>query len=135
MGDLIISVQALEPLYVYYPSNDEEKIVNQIFDYIYLAKAKFKHQIAGLIFSFFEHLIDSVVFEFYFRDEIKTANKEIIKHLGNLKSINDNMSDEEKLAIIQAEFNRLYDPNHPVRNNLETLDSVEEVRIIKEALK
>jgi hypothetical protein len=45
------------------------------------------------------------------------------------------MSDEEKLAIIQAEFNRLYDPNHPVRNNLETLDSVEEVRIIKEALK
>jgi hypothetical protein len=35
MGDLIISVQALEPLYVYYPSNDEEKIVNQIFDYIY----------------------------------------------------------------------------------------------------
>ena len=45
------------------------------------------------------------------------------------------LTDEEKLAIIQAEFNRLYDPNHPVRNNLETLDSVEEVRIIKESLK
>jgi len=42
---------------------------------------------------------------------------------------------EEKLAIIQSEFKRLYDPNHPVRNNLETLDSIEEVRIIKEALK
>lgn len=45
------------------------------------------------------------------------------------------MSDENKLAIIQSEFERLYDPNHPVRNNVETLDSVEEVRIIKEALK
>lgn len=45
------------------------------------------------------------------------------------------MADEKKLSIIQSEFNRLYDPNHPVRNNLETLDSVEEVRIIKEALK
>ena len=45
------------------------------------------------------------------------------------------MSEEEKLAIIQSEFERLYDPNHPVRNNIETLDSIEEVRIIKEALK
>lgn len=45
------------------------------------------------------------------------------------------MSEEEKLAIIQREFDRLYDPNHPVRNNLETLDSVDVVRTIREALK
>jgi len=45
------------------------------------------------------------------------------------------MSDEEKQAVIQSEFERLYDPSHPVRNNLETLDSIEEGRIIKEALK
>ncbi|MDO9042616.1 MAG: hypothetical protein Q7U64_09785 [Desulfocapsaceae bacterium] len=45
------------------------------------------------------------------------------------------MSDAEKLAIIQTEFDRLYDPSHPVRNHLETLDSVEDVRIICEALK
>lgn len=45
------------------------------------------------------------------------------------------MSDEQKPAIIQGEFERLYEPNRPVRNNVETLDSVEEVRIIKEALK
>ncbi len=43
--------------------------------------------------------------------------------------------EEEKLAIIQSEFERLYDPNHPVRNNIETLDSIEDVRIIKDALK
>jgi hypothetical protein len=55
--------------------------------------------------------------------------------LGDLKPINDTMSPEEKLAVIQSEFQRLYDPNHPVRNNLETLDSIEEVWIIKEALK
>ena len=45
------------------------------------------------------------------------------------------MSDSNKLAIIQTEFNQLYDPNHIVRNNLETFDSVEEVRLIKETLK
>ncbi|HRO83618.1 MAG TPA: hypothetical protein PK110_02225 [Niabella sp.] len=55
--------------------------------------------------------------------------------MGDLKPITDDMSEEKKLAIIQSEFERLYDPNHPVRLAIETLDSVEEVRIIKEALK
>ena len=41
----------------------------------------------------------------------------------------------EKLTIIQSKFERLDNPNRPIRNNVETLDSVEEVRIIKEALK
>jgi hypothetical protein len=85
--------------------------------------------------AYFEDLIDGLVFELYFTDEIKAAGKDILKHLGDLKPINDDMSDEEKLAVIQREFDRLYDPKHPVRNNLETLDSVEEVRIIREALK
>ena len=87
-----------------------------------------------LLYSFFDNLIDGIVYELYFPEELKSANKEILKHLGDLKPIADEMSEEEKLAIIQSEFERLYDPNHPVRNNIETLDSIEEVRIIKESL-
>jgi hypothetical protein len=45
------------------------------------------------------------------------------------------MSDAEKLAIIQSEFDRIYDPRHPVRNHLETLDSLDVVRTIRDALK
>lgn len=89
----------------------------------------------SLLFPFFENLIFTVVYELYFPEEIKSAGKEILKHLGDLKPLTDGMSEEEKLAIIQSEFERLYDPNHPVRFAIETLDSVEEVRIIKEALK
>lgn len=85
--------------------------------------------------KFYEHLLDGLIYELYFPEEIKSAGKEILKHLGNLNPINDEMSEEEKLAVIQNEFERLYDPNHPVRFAIETLDSVEEVRIIKEALK
>lgn len=88
-----------------------------------------------LLSAFFISLINSVTFEIYFSSEIKSAGKEILKHLGDLKPITDDMSEEKKLAIIQSEFERLYDPNHPVRFAIETLDSVEEVRIIKEALK
>jgi len=85
--------------------------------------------------SFFKSVSNAAVYELYFPEELKSANKEILKHLGDLKPITDEMSEEEKLAIIQSEFERLYDPNHPVRNAIETLDSIEEVRIIKEALK
>ncbi|MGH8560265.1 MAG: hypothetical protein ACRESZ_23000 [Methylococcales bacterium] len=42
---------------------------------------------------------------------------------------------QEKLSNIQRKFDRLYDPRHPVRNHLETLDSVEVVYTIREALK
>lgn len=89
----------------------------------------------NILYSYFETVIHSIVYELYFHYEIKSSGKEIIKHLGDLKPITDKMSEEEKLAIIQSEFERLYDPNHPVRFAIETLDSVEEVRIIKEALK
>lgn len=88
-----------------------------------------------ILLTFFDQVVNSLIYELYFSEEIKSAGKEILTHLGDLKPINDEMSEEKKLAIIHSEFERLYDPNHPVRFAIETLDSVEEVRIIKEALK
>lgn len=95
-----------------------------------------KHKEKNTVESkFFESVLDTIVFELFLEKEIKSAGKEILKHLGDLKPITEDMSEEKKLAIIQSEFERLYDPNHPVRFAIETLDSVEEVRIIREALK
>ena len=48
--------------------------------------------------------------------------------------LTNSMTDSEKPAVIQREFERLYDPNHPVRNAIEPLDSVEVVHTIREAL-
>lgn len=111
-------------------SNSEQQPFEILVDYILLGKEyELKLQTA-----YFEQLIDGLVFELYFADEINAANKPILKQLGDLKPITEDMTAEEKLAIIQSEFDRLYDPSHPVRNHLETLDSVEPVRIIKEAL-
>ena len=100
-------------------------------DYIQLGKGADQN----LQSAYFEQLIDGLVYELYFPAEIKAAGKEILPHLGELTPITDSMSSEEKLAIIQRQFDRLYDPRHPVRNHLETLDSVEVVRTIREALK
>jgi very-short-patch-repair endonuclease/type I restriction-modification system DNA methylase subunit len=188
-----------------------------LVDYAELAKSQdYKLQSA-----YFEQLIDGLVYELYFPDELKAAGKDIFRHLGELPPISSppfqggvpaagggggsetkpprpsgtqlspcqggvhevgggsetkpprpsgtqlspcqggvhevgggsetkpprpsgtppsqggefEMSDEEKLAIIKQQFDRLYDPRHPVRNIIETLDSVEVVRTIREALK
>lgn len=124
-------------IFHYYPmpvKNTDDKnqlIIEMIVNTILVLK---KHK-NDLEFSFFEGVLNSCIYELYFSEEIKSAGKEILKHLGDLKPITDMMSEEKKLAIIQSEFERLYDPNHSVRFAIETLDSVEEVRIIKEALK
>jgi len=85
--------------------------------------------------AYFEQLIDGLVYELYFPEQIQAAEMGILPHLGELTPIDENMSDEEKLVIIQREFDRLYAPRHPVRNKLETLDSVPVVHTIREALK
>jgi len=107
------------------------KTFSLIAEYLLFRQNKLPNSVA----SFYTALINAMVFELMFNESFQSANKQIQPHLGDLIPITDDMNDEEKLAIIQSEFERLYDPNHPVRNNLETLDSIEEVRIIREALK
>lgn len=102
-----------------------------LVDYVQLAKL-LGQKIQS---AYFEQLIDGLVYELYFPDELKAAGKDILRHLGELTPITDEMSGAEKLVSIQREFDRLYDPRHPVRNIIETLDSVEVVRTIREALK
>jgi hypothetical protein len=111
---------------------DNSEIIDRIVDYLRFIDTE-KH--TKILYDFYDSLLNSTFYSIFFPAEIKSAGKEILKHLGDLKPITDDMSEEEKLAIIQSEFERLYDPNHPVRFAIETLDSVEEVRIIKEALK
>lgn len=85
--------------------------------------------------KYFEQIIDGLVYELYFPDEIQAANKDFLSQLGDLPILANAMSHEKKSAVIKNEFDRLYDPRHPVRNSIETLDSVEIVRIIRKALK
>lgn len=85
-------------------------------------------------YLFFKEVSDCCIFEIFFSEEIHASNKDVIKHLHSIKSIDVDMTDEEKLAVINSEFERLYDPYHPVRNNVETIESVEVVRIIKNTL-
>ncbi|MFK5982728.1 MAG: N-6 DNA methylase, partial [Flavobacteriaceae bacterium] len=130
-GDVMLNIQSLEKLPIPKIPIQDQKQFETIVDYIITLKENNKE----IESTFFEAVIDTMVYELYFEQEIKQANKQVLKHLIDLKPIDNKMSPEEKLAIIQSEFERLYHPENPVRFAVETLDSIEEVRIIKEALK
>ncbi|MCD4653612.1 Eco57I restriction-modification methylase domain-containing protein, partial [bacterium] len=81
--------------------------------------------------AYFERLIDAMVYELYFPDEIRSAGCEVLIHLKNLPELKDDMSDEQKLTIIEKIYKELSDPKHPVRISMFKMETVEEVRIIE----
>ncbi len=111
------------------------QIISVIIDYLILISQYITNLSNENLYTYFEEVNSSVFFEIFFENKFQSTKKEILKHLSDLKPINEAMSDEEKLGIIQSEYERLYHPDHPVRFAIETLDSIEEVRIIREALK
>lgn len=125
MGDLIISVQALEPLHVYYPNDNEEMIFNYFIDLILHLK---KHKKTS---SFFEQLIDAMVYELYFPEEIKVAGAEVLKYLTNIHEFKEEWSDLKKLEVIEKVYKELSNPNHPVSIAMFKMDTIEEIRIIE----
>jgi hypothetical protein len=80
---------------------------------------------------FFEHLVDAMVYELYFPNEIKAADVEVLKYLSNLPELIDDWSDEKKLEVIEKVCKELSHPKHPVAIAMEKQKTVPEVRIIE----
>ena len=81
--------------------------------------------------TYFEQIIDGMVYELYFPELIKKHKREIIQHLGELPEFTDKMSDEQKMKICKTVFNRLNDREHAVRVNLFYMSSIPEIAIIE----
>ena len=84
-----------------------------------------------LMKSYFEQLIDALVYELFFPEELHRANKFFSKHLAEerLPSLDEIKSD--KIAKLRSVFERLFDKEHVIRKNCFFLDTLESVRIIE----
>ena len=102
----------------------QQKFFN-IVDFVLATKKKKKDSF------FFERLIDTMVCELYFPEEIKAADAEVLKYLSNLPELIDEWSDEKKLEVIDKVYKELSDPKHPVSIAMEKQKLVPEIRIIE----
>jgi adenine-specific DNA-methyltransferase len=118
-------------------SLDVQNIFVLIVDYIIFLKQQEFNQNDDLKFakdrlmvSFFERLIDCMVYELYFADELHKENKYFIEPLQK-ESLIDMQDMDNKLEEIRAIFEKLNDKNHTIKKNMYFIDSVEVVRIIE----
>ncbi|MFT3676576.1 MAG: TaqI-like C-terminal specificity domain-containing protein [Chitinophagaceae bacterium] len=80
---------------------------------------------------FYEQLINSIVYELYFSEEVKSANCEILEHLNDFPDIINLVNDELKLKIIDIQYKTLSHKDHPVRIAMFNMDTIEEIAIIE----
>ncbi|HXG07133.1 MAG TPA: TaqI-like C-terminal specificity domain-containing protein, partial [Nitrososphaera sp.] len=84
-----------------------------------------------LMIRYFEQLIDAIVYELFLTDELHQAGKHFFEPLmrENLPDLKEIKGD--KLATLRSIFERLFDKDHIIRQNLFFLDTLESVRIIE----
>jgi len=104
---------------------DYEKTIMVIVDWILYLISIQKDSIM------LESLIDSLVYELYFQDEIKAVDAEILKHLKNMPDMRSEWSDKKKLDVIEAIHKEFFNPKHPVSIAIAKQKTVAEVRIIE----
>ncbi|MBC7382026.1 MAG: Eco57I restriction-modification methylase domain-containing protein [Bacteroidia bacterium] len=103
---------------------DFQNRIDLIVDYILSLKDD------GLDSSFFERLIDAMVYELYLPEEIKAGGAEVLKYLSNLPELKEGPH-EKNLKTIEKVYKELSDPGHPISAALLKLLSIEEVNIIE----
>jgi hypothetical protein len=80
---------------------------------------------------YFEQIIDALVMELYLPEELHEHDKYFMRHLlqENLPNIDEIKGD--KMAELRQIFHRLFDRDHPIRNNIYFLRNLEIVKIIR----
>jgi hypothetical protein len=81
--------------------------------------------------SHFESIIDALVYELYFSDEIKAAEAEVLKHLTGLPELKEDWIDKKKLETIEKIYQELSDGKHPVSIAMARQKTIPEIRIIE----
>ncbi|MDX9705770.1 MAG: hypothetical protein RBT46_08715 [Weeksellaceae bacterium] len=92
-GDLIISVQALEPLMIHYPAKNEEKPFEMMVDFILFAKESGHEKEA----NFFEQVIDNMVYDLYFEESMKNNSCYITESVKNILTPDFEQPNKEKM--------------------------------------
>lgn len=115
--------------------SNEQKKYSYVVDFIILLKKQNQDS------SFFERLIDAMVYELYLPEAIQNANCEVLKHLNNLPELparppggrdgEDEETTKKNLKTIEKVYAALSDPKHQVSIAMQKMQEVEEVKIIE----
>lgn len=135
-GAFTLKKATIEELPLIDLKSEKQKPFEALVNYIlFLKKQTFTTSSDKLMPEYFEQIVDAMVFELYFEEEVKAKGVDVLKHLQNLPDIESIENDTEKLETIRKVFKELNNENHPVRYALLMQKSVPEIKTIKETVK
>ena len=140
-GDQIISVQALDPLEVYYPNEEEEALFNRLVDYIlFLKNMNDVIECSGVNLAergveLLEQTIDALTYELYFKEEFKENGIEIFNNICNIWPNIDASDKENSVRIICNALNDILSEKGDVLPNFDKIYKLEEIKAIEEELR
>lgn len=119
------------------PESEQQPFI-KLVDYILFIKKQPFYTSTDLDFAeerlmsnFFENLIDALVYELYFPEELHEAQKKFMSLVIQENFPDLDAIEGDKVGALKQIVRRLTDKNHPLYNNLFFLDSVPVVRIIE----
>ena len=82
--------------------------------------------------TYFEQLLNGLVYELFFPDELHAQKLFLFRYVEEAKlPVLTEIPKAKRLSELRETFERIYDLNHPIRDCLSALRSLETVRIIE----
>lgn len=140
MGDLIISVQALEPLLVYYPNKEEQEKIERLADYLIFLNDPSQPPINDFtdnasIAPVFEDVANMMVYELYFAKHMQELEIDVLQFVDTDKyfkpiDTSETANKEANAKIIGNCYKWLQGQDNPIRNRI-LLSNIKSPDIIK----
>ena len=136
-GYFAASKQYIEQLPIASATPEQEAQVVRLVNYLLWLNRDVLTQEAkaardSLMRSWWEQVLNGLVYELYFPTELHTAGIHLFELVSasSLPELNT-LPESERLLRLRAEFERTYDTSHPLRGAVFNLGSLETVRVIE----
>jgi uncharacterized pyridoxamine 5'-phosphate oxidase family protein len=112
-------------------STAEQGVFIRLVDYIlFLKKQNLTDANDKTMVNFIHSVVNGLVFELYYGESMKKANKDIFKFMQNLPDITLLTNEQEKLETIRNILKSMRKPENSVAQNLYYLNSVPEIKVV-----
>jgi len=120
-------------------TKQQEELISRIVNYLMWLNrpeselgSEWNNSREPLTLGYFEQLLNSLVYELFFPDELHVQKLFLFKYVEEAKlPVLSKIPEAKRLTVLQETFERIYDLNHPIRGCLFSLGSLETVRIIE----
>ena len=132
--------QFIEPLPIAVSTPEQEAALVHLVDYLLLLNRQQavvenppENRRAVLRRNYFEQLLNSLVYELFFPEELHEQKLFLFRYVEEAKLPTlAEIPEAKRFPVLQETFERIYDLNHPIRSCLFSLRSLEVVRIIED---